>query len=150
MALIVFGQNVADAYIRFRRAMVGAHDQLQQRKGNMASGSVNVMEAVAVVNIVKDAKAVFARLAGVPGLVAYAKSEAGEDDANYDVAGEYQASIAALDAVAAAAIAAIPDDGTYIATHTLDAESGLTPRQLPAATFDGVRNAIDAFAATLG
>ena len=72
-----------------------------------------------------------AEISTTPGIAAYAQEQ--EDDVTYDVAAEFTAMLAAIDACVNQIVADMPDDGTYILAYSINPDGSLTPRNFTGA-----------------
>ena len=122
MAFLASNLIPQDAYQRAKQLAWGLRSVASAAIAETAGGS-NADRLVLLLAHLRSLQAQLVDIADTPGIAAYARDQ--EGDAEYDVAAEFTALLAALDDVGDWIAAAMPKDGSgYLLLWTLDAATG--------------------------
>lgn len=143
MAFRASNQHLADGYGEAKRVANQLKTYLQRRVAEMAAGPVDATVPMGVVAHLRAALDRFEAIKAIPGMSAYAKAQ--EDDALYDVAGEFAAMTDAIVNARDAIIAALPQDaGGWLLVESYAADGTIVPRTFTSVQTAGVRTALQA------
>jgi uncharacterized protein (DUF885 family) len=128
------------AYGRAQRVARRLRQVCGNHKAAMAAGTYNADLLVNLRDDLINADAEFSSAASVPGIVQYAKDV--EDNQSYDVAANFTAMRAAVQATKTMIDALAPTSGGFLALWTFPAGSGLTPRAFSAGATADLRDSV--------
>jgi hypothetical protein len=134
-------------YDRAKLVAVQMRNHAQSRSAQFSSGA-NSAEILAMVGSLDSFKVELEAARNIPGMAAYAQDQ--EDDPTYDLTAEFNAMMAALDAVIAEVVATLPSDGNgWLLINSINPDGTLTPRNFTAGQLNQIRSLLDALAATI-
>ena len=137
----------AAQYDRGKQLAVQLKRQAVGRSATFASGATSA-EILALVDNLNAFKAGLDTVRQIPGIAVYATEQ--ENDGAYDVATEFLAMIAAVDAVIANVVATLPaDGGGWLLINKINADGSLVPRVFTGAQLANIRALLDAVAAAI-
>jgi len=125
--------------------------QVQSFASNRATSWAGGADASQILSAADNLKSFRDRLNDVkstPGIAAYARDQ--EDDQAYDVAAEFSALLAAVDAAITQIVNDMPKDGSgYILVYQINADGSLAPRSFGAGGLSSVIAALNAIVAAV-
>jgi len=125
------------AFTQAKSLAVSVRAQAQQAATDFTSIGADSDRIFGLIRNTIRASEQFNALKATPGIAAFAKIQ--EDDPTYDIAVEFNAMVAAVDAVSDALIAAIPKDGNgYLLVQTMNAQGDVGPRQFTPAQVNSI------------
>jgi hypothetical protein len=150
MAIPVSAQNAREGYELFRRQAREMWIRCRQFDDQIAAdGSVDsafVLNDLLVCSL--ETRDAFNEVRTVPGIVAWARNEAG--DQAWNVVAAFTDALTKLDAITAAIVAEYPKDASgYLLDRTLNAQARIVWDKIPAGSLTQTVAAIAAFRATL-
>jgi hypothetical protein len=140
--------SLADAWERARAVASSVKQQAQNLNALSLAGPVAGPSIIRFCGDLADARDVFTRLAAVPGLGAYAQEQVADPALN--VANEFNAMVAAIDATRTWITANFPKDaGSYLLAVSFDANGRTVERTFDSAALAGFRTQLAALIATI-
>jgi len=119
----------------------------QSLRSLSAAGNVSASQILDLTTLLADAKVRFTAAAAVSSLGAYAQAQVGNPSLN--VAAEFTAMVAQIDATIAWCFTNLPNDGTYLLAVTMTADGRYSWRTFTPATTAGLRTQLDALIDTI-
>lgn len=134
---------------RISEEMRGVKADAQNLRATSAAGPVSATAVIAYLGRLVDARDRMAALASAPGLGEYAKAQ--YNNPNLDIAAEYTATVAQINATGAWIIGNFPKTATTneLRERTFDANGRTVAVQFSTASMAGLRSALDALTATI-
>lgn len=127
----------------------GVKAQGQALSALCAAGAVAASSILTFTTMLADAKVLFNKCAAVAGLEAYAQAQVGD----LDIASEFTAMLAAIDATTAWVVANFPKDSTntflMVTSFASDNTGRTQQRQFTPAQTAGLKTVVDALVATI-
>lgn len=137
----------AERYDRGKLLAVQLKSAVQRRSSDFQSGA-GADEIIGLADQLREYRERFNQIRQTPGIAAYAQAQ--ENDGTYDVAAEFNAMIAAIDAAIAEILSTFPSDAQdYLLAYKFNADGSTSPRQFTGGALGGVRTALDAIAASI-
>lgn len=134
-------------YENAKRVAVQLKSQAQYRSTAFASGATSA-EILSMVDQLRTLRAKLDAAKAVPGIAAYAQAQ--ENDGTYDVATEFTAMIAAIDAVITEVVTTFPKDvNGWMLINSINADGTLAPRAFTGAQLANIRSLLDSLAAAI-
>jgi hypothetical protein len=125
------------AFTEAKSLAASIRSQAQQAATDFTSTGADADRILSLIRRLIGARKRFNELKTTPGLAAHAQEQ--ENDPTYDVAAEFTAMLATLQAAEDALIAAIPRDGSgYLLLQTMNAQGDLGPRQFTPAQLNSI------------
>ncbi len=148
MAFPASNQNLDNAYRAIKEAALQVKTQSQTMRTAAAGPGLSADRIVFYAQFLNTTKARMATLASTPGLPAYAQTQ--ENNGALDIAAEYNAMVAQINATMAWIGANFPEDASgYKLAFTLDANGVLTWRTFTAGSLSTFVTVLDALIATI-
>lgn len=134
---------------RISDEMRGIRSDAQNLRTASAAGPVSATSVISYLGRLVDAKDRMAALASAPGLAAYAQQQ--YNNPSLDIAAEYNATVAQINATRDWIIANFPKTATTneLRERTFDANGRTVAVQFSSASMSGLRAALDALIATI-
>ena len=144
---MAFPAKLNTAYGRFTNLAVRMADAAAQASATMAAGSIPASVALGVLDQLRAIRTEMTTLAATPGIAAHAQRQSG---ATVDIAAEYAAMVAAIDAAIAWITTNFPQDGDgYLLLEQFEASGARTERTFTPAQTAALRALLDTLAATV-
>ena len=144
LATVALGKCVDD--MMSQAGMVKTYAQRLDAKSS--TGTCTIDDILNAARGIYNAKQALAALASTPGLPAYAKTEL--NSASYDIAAEYAAMLAQINATLAWIAANLPKDGSgYVLDYQVDATFAKVPRTFTSGSLAALRTQLAALVATV-
>lgn len=140
--------GLSEAWQGIRRAASQIKQSATTLRDSSAAGSVASRAILNFVNLLRDKRVEMAAFAAVPGLAAYAQEQV--DDPTLDIAAEYTAMVAAVDATITWVVDNFPKDANgWLLARTLTAQGQLQDRMFTTVALANLRTELDALIATI-
>lgn len=143
---MAFRATKSSEYDRARNVARDLKRLSETRKAESAAGDISASVLRELVNRLVAADAAFAEVASVPGIADYAQAQ--EGDAAYDVAAEFNAMRAAVQATRDWILNAVPQSGGFVLVEAWDA-SGVSQRTFTPTQTAGLRTQLDSLMAAI-
>jgi len=140
-------QSLADLWRLVRGQAAAVKSRAQALRNASAVGNISTWQILDLTTLLADAKVRFQQAAAVSGLGAYAQAQIGNPA--LDVAAEFNAMLAQIDATVLWVQTNLPNDGTYLLAVTLGTDGRYAWRTFSSATTADLRTQLDALIATI-
>lgn len=148
MAFLASGVIPAEQYQRAKRVAVQVKLLADTRAASFATGATSA-EILSTVDNLRALKSALDEAKATPGIADYARSQ--EDNQAYDVVAEFNAMLAAIDAVIANVVTTIPKDGSgFLLVDRIETDGSLTPRDFTGPQLTGLVNELNSLSAAIG
>jgi hypothetical protein len=134
-------------YDRAKKLAVQLKLLTTNRSAEFASGATSA-QVLSLLDNLRGLKAGLDEAKSIPGIALYAQAQ--EDDPAYDVATEFTAMLAAVDAVITEIVNTLPTSAAgFLELYTLNPDGSLTPRTFSGAVLSNLRALLDAVTASV-